>query len=136
MFEVRHREDAHFRIAARWMQENTPHRPRVMTERFRMAFYARGDYIPAPLTADVPEYLARARQSRPDWIVFDERRILKESPSFFSDLQDALNAGETLQWARAETLKTSGGNRRVLVYRYGAETTPTTNGSPSAVKEN
>lgn len=118
MFEVRHGDDAHFRSAARWMHANTPFRPRIMTERYRMAFYAQGDYIPAPLTADAPEYLARARRDRPDWIAFDERRILKESARFFADLESGLVDGESLQLARIETRRSGRGARRVLIYHY------------------
>lgn len=121
LFEARHREDAHFVRASQWIHENTPHRPRVLTERYRMAFYARGDYIPAPLTADAPDYLARARQSRPDWVVFDERRILKESPGFFEALQQSIVPGETLELARIEKNKTPRGQRQVLIYRYRYE---------------
>src|SRR5690606_26216724 len=112
------REDAHFRIAAAWMRECSPGRARVLTERSRMAFYADADYIPGPLAADVTEYLARARRSRPDWIAFDERRILKESPTFFAELEKAMVPGETLVLARIETNKLPRGTRRVRVYRY------------------
>lgn len=118
MFEARHRDDAHYLAAARWIAENTPRRPRIMTERYRMAFYADGDYIPAPYAAGPAAYLAAARQSNPDWLVFDERRILRESPGFFDGLHAGLAASEELRLARTETIRLERGSRRVLVYRY------------------
>jgi len=132
MFEVRHRQDAHFRSAAAWMRENTPQRPRVLTERFRMAFYADADYIPGPLTADVTGYLAQARHHKPDWIAFDERRILRESPTFFTDLEQSLVAGESLQLARIEINKLRGSTRRVLVYHYRPPDRKAPTGEPAA----
>lgn len=118
MFEIRHRDDAHFRSAAAWMRENSDGRPRILTERHRMAFYANGDYIPGLFTADAAQYLARARKHRPDWLAFDERRITKESPGFFNELEASVTEGEKLYVQRIESNYLSQGTRRVLIYHY------------------
>ncbi len=123
MFQARFREDAHYRSAAAWMQAETPRRPRIMTAWERMAFYAYGDYIPAPWRADPARYLRAARKTRPDWLAFDERRMLKESPDFFTALIGAVRSGERLELARIETCNTGRGTRRVLIYRYEASGT-------------
>ncbi|MBI4580267.1 MAG: glycosyltransferase family 39 protein [Planctomycetes bacterium] len=118
MFEPRHGDEAHHYSAARWMHDNTPHSPRVLADRHRMAFYAGGDYIPAPWHGNAAAYLARARTSHPDWLAFDERRMLREYPHFFDDLAAAVVPGERVERARIETNKTRHGPRRVLIYHY------------------
>lgn len=118
MLEARHRDDAHYRTAGEWIHANSPVRPRVLTSRFRMAFYARGDYIPAPPEADAASYMRNARATVPDWIAFDERRILRDHPAFFEELSDLVEPGERLEPIRVETNRVGGKPRRVLVYRY------------------
>jgi hypothetical protein len=118
MFQAKFYEDASYRTAADWIQANTPHRPRVLTVYERIAFYARGDYIPGPWKSDARRYLRAARMTRPDWIAFDERRTLKETPTFFEDLAKAVRPDERVELVRVETAKLRKSERRVLIYRY------------------
>ncbi len=120
MFERRYADEVYLRRAGEWIRVQSPHSPRVMTTRHQAAFYAAGEQVWSPLDANHGYILAEARAKRPDWIVFDERRMLRMSPGFFESLEAALIPGESLTLEHTESQPRRGRIERALIYRYRA----------------
>jgi hypothetical protein len=122
MLEARFADEAYLRRAGEWVRaQQPPGSPawttRVLTTRNQVALYANGVLLWGPLDADFGRYLAEARANRPDWVVFDERRLLKMSPTFFADLMRAARPGELVEAQRVEQ-PSRRGVERAIVYRY------------------
>jgi hypothetical protein len=116
MLETPNAENAHLRRAGEWIREHGGDTPRILTTRHRVAFYANGIHLPSPREADPDLILRWAHDENPGWLVFDQHRMLRESPSFFDDLEAA--AGRTLKRVYMDPPSDRGGTRRVIVYRY------------------
>jgi len=116
MLEARHAEFVGIRRAGEWIRSQSSS-AKIMTSRHRSAFYADGKWIRPPEEPSAERFAAKARKHRPDWLVFEERRVLRESPDFFEELDRALKPGETITLAHAEPGDGEPG-RRVLVYAF------------------
>jgi len=122
LLEARHADRAYLRRAGEWIRAHTDGTPRILTTRHRVAFYANGIHVFSPLDAEVEPILAEARLRKPDWLVFDERRMLKASAGFFDEIQRARLPGEVLEPVHAESSPTPKGKgaNRAIIYRYQA----------------
>lgn len=120
MFEQRFADDAHYLQAAAYIRDHTAGTPRVMTDRFRIALYARGPRIDAPYSTDPRAFLKAARRVHPQWLVFDRERIARHAPDFFTGLEALPRPGETLILEHTVTQPTRRGDRHVLIYRYNS----------------
>ena len=118
LLETRHTDEAHLRRAGEWIRAHSDGPARVLTTRHRVAFYANGLHLRSPLEANVEVILAEVRARRPDYVVFDERRMLRASASFFDDLQRAIRPGESLKQVHLEAAHGTRGCERAIVYRY------------------
>jgi len=90
------REDAYLRVAGEWIAAHIPAPRRVMTERWRVALYARAELCERwegrqllrwPGTADAGELLGWIRSQRPDVLVLDEMRLRRQNEFFFEELE-------------------------------------------------
>jgi len=118
LLEARHADRAYLRRAGEWIRRQGNDAPRVLTTRHRVAFYANGIHVRSPLEPDAPWILDVARNEKADWIVFDERRMLSQCPSFFDDLEQAPLPGETLDRVYVDPPANHESVLRVIVYRY------------------
>jgi len=117
MLERRFADDRYLREAAEWLRKQ-PGSRRILTTRHRVAFYADGQHVWSPLDANVETILATARDERPDYLVFDERRLVRERPTFFSDLQSLVQPGEELELVHDQPQAAPATADHALVYRY------------------
>jgi hypothetical protein len=120
LLETRHADRAYLRRTGEWIRTQAGPAPRIMTTRHRVAFYANGIHVRSPLGADPEQILAQARSQEPDWLVFDQQRMLKAAPSFFEDLEQAVVPGEQLEPVHVESSPDRKGTNRAIVYRYRA----------------
>lgn len=116
LLEKRHLEDAHLRRTGEWIRAHDERKSRILTTRHRVAFYAGGIHVRSPLEVNAGWILDVARNEKPGWLVFDQRRMLRESEGFFDDLEAA--AGGTLELVHVAPPPDREGERRVIVYRY------------------
>ena len=120
MLEKRYADDVYLRRAGEWIRRQAEGVPRVLAERHQAAFYAGGVRVVSPLGADAGQILAAARQARPEWLVFDERRMLGTSPDFFAELQRAVLPPEVLERVHLEPGSGKRAKDRAIVYHYRA----------------
>ena len=120
MLETRHASNLYLRRAADWVRAHAETEPCVLTNRVRVAFYAGGKYVASPKGAGVGAVLAEARQAGANWLVFDTRRIMKDSPHFFVDLERQTSADHTLMRVHEERGTGKRTGDRAIIYRYRA----------------
>lgn len=118
LLETRYVDDAYLRHAGEWIRTHGQRGGRIMTTRHRVVFYAQGQWVRSPENADIGAILGTARAMLPEWIVFDERRMLRMSKSFFQDLHRALAPGEALETAFNVEGRAGEHAERAIVYRY------------------
>lgn len=121
MLEVRHGEQVYLREAGQWLRDNhTTDRPRVMTTRQRVTFYANGVQVWCPRESDPGRILAEARERRPDYLVFDAGRRTRDQSDFFEVIERMQQPRERLELIHATQLKAGNTKHRALIYRYEA----------------
>ena len=88
-------ETAYLRDAGEWIRQAYPVPQRILTDRWRAAFYARGELcerfedsqcVRWPGTADAVELLNWIRDEKPDLVVLDEHRLRRQDATFFEQL--------------------------------------------------
>ncbi|MEP0841643.1 MAG: phospholipid carrier-dependent glycosyltransferase [Phycisphaerae bacterium] len=124
MLEKRNAAELHLRRAGEWIRTQQPAGAKVHTNRFTVAFYANGEWLWSPDEDDVgragvlDRVLVEARVRHPDWLVFDERRMMRISPTFFTDLEGRRLPGETIERAAVSEHDAKRARQRAIVYRY------------------
>jgi hypothetical protein len=118
LLERRFADERYLRVAGEWIRAHSTDRPRILTTRHRVAFYADGVQIPGPLEADPDAILTEARSTRPVWLAFDERLMLRQRPDFFAALEAAVGPPERLEPTPDEVGRVPGLQGRAIVYRY------------------
>jgi hypothetical protein len=120
MLAPRNDQDVYLRRAGEWIRSQEPSGARVLTTRNMAAFYANGVHVWSPVEPDVGRILAEARAGRPGWMVFDEQRITRTAPAFFSELRDAARPGEVIELVHKEMQRNRDKLDTARVYRYQA----------------
>jgi len=91
------------RAAAEWLATRMGEGQRVAAQKLRVAYYARGRFVPLPSGMDEPIRNSLQREAA-DWVVIDEERMRQHTGL-------AEGVGDWLEVAHVET----GGGRRVFV---------------------
>jgi hypothetical protein len=104
------------RRAGEWIRATAGGGQRILTTRNLAVYYANGVPLWSPREPDIERILAEARANRPRWLVFEERRMVRDEPAFFQNLQSASVPNERLELAHEAPGPRA--NARVLVYRY------------------
>jgi len=128
MLETRYAHNLYLRQAGEWIRQTSGSSTRVMTLLNRVVYYADGEIVWPPFTTDAEEIVREVRKKKPDWLVLDDRRMLKQSPTFFEDLKKALRPGESLTEVFATTGTGKRAHHRALVYQF--EAAPLTRAAP------
>ena len=120
MLEPRNAEELYLRQAGEQLRGIAGEGPRVLTTRNLVPFYAGGRQVWSPRDANLEQILAEAREKRPDFLAFDARKLLKERPTFFDELEAAALPGERIEalFIRSQSLRDR--REQVIVYRYAA----------------
>ncbi len=118
MLERRNADNLYLRRTGEWLRANSQGKPRVLTTRHAVSFYADGIDVRSPLEADVEAILAEARRLKPNYLVFDQRRMLRDKRDFFETLETSLLPGESLQKIHVEPQQQKRWLDRAIVYRY------------------
>jgi len=118
MLETRYADLVHLRRAGEWVRKHGESSPAVMTTRHRVAFYANGTHVWCPPETEVDRVLPEARVRKPQWLVFEEARCLKQAPDFFERIERSAIAGETLRRVHIASGHEDLNSDRAIIYRY------------------
>ena len=118
MLEPHNATDAYYLRAAQWMRQHSRRGADVLTTRHELAFYAAGRYIPALPGIQPTQLLGLIRQTRPEWVALDERRMNRVQVGYLARLQAALEPGEALAAVHDEPAEGESKDHRVVILQY------------------
>lgn len=119
------REHAYMREAACWIRDHVGGSPNIVTNEWRIPYYAGGVYCRRVINGrwhawsgrgDPANLLEWIRAEKPDLVVLDERPLCLAQPDFFEKLEQ--QAGSPVRLERLHTLHSVGTRQRMAVRIY------------------
>jgi hypothetical protein len=119
------REHAYMREAASWIRANVGGSPMIITNEWRIAYYAGGVYCRRVINgrwhawsgrSDPANLLDWVRAEKPDLVVLDERPLCLVQPDFFERLKEQTGSPARLEWLH--TVHSVGTRQRMGVRIY------------------
>jgi hypothetical protein len=119
------RDDAYLRDAGQWVREHYPLPQIILTDRWRVPYYADGVFFERwqdgqcvrwPGTADAQELAGWVLRWKPDLVALDEPRLLRQNPAFFLDLERLAIEPGLLRYVHTATQRSNHVRRAVRIY--------------------